>query len=57
MTYPLYETGDQFLARLAAQREQFAAELKHFITTPERFISLKSRTLIHLAMSIPPTHA
>lgn len=56
MTNPPYETGDQFLARVAHQREQFAAELRHFINTPERFVRMASPTLWHIAMSIPKTN-
>jgi signal transduction histidine kinase len=53
MTNTPYETGDQFLARVAAQREQFAAELTHFIATPERFVRMASPTLWRIAMMTP----
>lgn len=54
MTHPLYETGEQYLARLTAQREQGLAAITNFVLYSERFVPLKSQTLIYLAMSVKP---
>lgn len=54
MTHPLYETGDQYLARFNAQREQLIVDITNFALYGERFVSLKSQTLIYLAMSVKP---
>jgi hypothetical protein len=54
MTHPLYETGEQYLARVNAQRERDLAAITNFVLYGERFISLKSQTLIYLAMSVKP---
>jgi hypothetical protein len=50
-----YETSDQFLARFNAHRDQLLADVTYFLAVPPpaRMPTLKSRTLLHLAMSIP----
>lgn len=55
MNTPDYETGTQFLARVAAHRNQLLADVAYFLAVPPpaRMPTLKSRTLLYLAMSIP----
>lgn len=57
MTTPDYETGDQFLARMAANHAQLIADVTYFLAVPpppaSRMPKMRSITLWRIAMSIP----